>query len=64
VSLGRLPGIASNLLADRLGHLEEVGLVRRERLPPPTPAIIDQLTERGRALETAILERGGEEALA
>jgi DNA-binding HxlR family transcriptional regulator len=53
-----LPGIASNLLADRLEQLEETGLVRRERLPPPAPATVYHLTERGRALETAIIELG------
>ncbi len=53
-----LPGIASNLLADRLEHLERIGLVRRERLPPPAPATVYELTERGHGLETAILELG------
>jgi DNA-binding HxlR family transcriptional regulator/putative sterol carrier protein len=53
-----LPGIASNLLADRIGHLEAIGLVRRERLPPPAPATVYELTERGRGLETAIVELG------
>jgi len=53
-----LPGIASNLLADRLEHLQETGLVVRERLPPPTPATVYHLTERGRALESAIIELG------
>jgi DNA-binding HxlR family transcriptional regulator/putative sterol carrier protein len=53
-----LPGIASNLLADRLEHLEQSGVVRRERLPPPTPATVYRLTERGRALETTIIELG------
>jgi DNA-binding HxlR family transcriptional regulator/putative sterol carrier protein len=53
-----LPGIASNLLADRLGQLEATGIVRRERLPPPAPATVYHLTERGGALETAIIELG------
>jgi DNA-binding HxlR family transcriptional regulator len=53
-----LPGIASNLLADRLDHLEEAGLVGREQLPPPAPAIVYRLTERGQGLETAIIELG------
>ena len=30
-----LPGIATNLLAERLRHLEEVGVLRREMAPPP-----------------------------
>jgi len=53
-----LPGIASNLLADRLGQLEDTGLVRRERLPPPAPATVYHLTQRGCTLETAIIELG------
>jgi DNA-binding HxlR family transcriptional regulator/putative sterol carrier protein len=53
-----LPGIATNLLAERLAHLEQIGLVRRERVQPPTPAVIYELTERGRALETPIVELG------
>jgi DNA-binding HxlR family transcriptional regulator len=53
-----LPGIASNLLADRLGQLEATGIVRRERLPPPVPATVYHLTERGNALEPAIIELG------
>jgi DNA-binding HxlR family transcriptional regulator/putative sterol carrier protein len=53
-----LPGIATNLLADRLEHLVRVGVVGRERLQPPTPAVIYRLTERGRGLETPIIELG------
>ena len=53
-----LPGIATNLLAERLQHLEEIGVVRRERRPPPTAATVYELTERGRGLETAIIELG------
>jgi DNA-binding HxlR family transcriptional regulator/putative sterol carrier protein len=53
-----LPGVATNLLADRLDHLEQNGVVYRERLPPPAPSLVYRLTERGRALETAIVELG------
>ena len=34
----QLPGIATNLLADRLRELEDAGLVDREELPPPVVA--------------------------
>ena len=44
-----LPGIASNLLSDRLRMLEESGLVRREAAPPPVATTLFQLTERGQA---------------
>ena len=30
-----LPGIATNLLADRLRELEEAGIIQREDAPPP-----------------------------
>jgi len=53
-----LPGIATNLLADRLRDLESAGLVSREEAPPPIATALFRLTERGRALEAAILELG------
>ena len=58
-----LPGIASNLLSDRLKSLEESGLVRREAAPPPVATTLFHLTERGRATEPvlAALARWGTE---
>lgn len=53
-----LPGIATNLLADRLRELESGDIVCREEAPPPIATTLFQLTERGRALEKAILELG------
>src|ERR1700687_4834036 len=53
-----LPGIATNLLAERLGELEEAGLVSRREAPPPIATTLFQLTERGRELEPAVLELG------
>jgi DNA-binding HxlR family transcriptional regulator len=53
-----LPGIATNLLAERLRELEDAGLVAREEAPPPIAATLYRLTPRGRALEPAILELG------
>jgi DNA-binding HxlR family transcriptional regulator len=49
-----LPGIASNLLADRLRQLEDVGLVRREDAPPPVAATLFRLTEAGTELEPVL----------
>src|SRR5262245_382317 len=49
-----LPGIATNLLADRLRELETAGIVEREEAPPPVAATLFSLTERGRALEPVI----------
>jgi len=53
-----LPGIATNLLADRLRDLERDGIVSREEAAPPVATALFRLTERGRALESAILELG------
>ncbi len=42
-----LPGIATNLLADRLRELEEVGLIDRTELPPPVARTVYTLSEEG-----------------
>ena len=43
----QLPGIATNLLADRLRELENAGLVDREELPPPVARTVYTLSETG-----------------
>jgi DNA-binding HxlR family transcriptional regulator len=45
-----LPGIATNLLADRLRDLEGVGVVRRVDAPPPVATTVYELTSRGSEL--------------
>ncbi len=50
-----LPGIASNLLSDRLRSLEMSGLVWREAAPPPVATTLFHLTERGRAAEAVVV---------
>ncbi|HZC92259.1 MAG TPA: helix-turn-helix domain-containing protein [Mycobacterium sp.] len=42
-----LPGIATNLLADRLRELEEAGLICRNELPPPVARTVYTLSEEG-----------------
>jgi DNA-binding HxlR family transcriptional regulator len=42
-----LPGIATNLLADRLRALEQEGIVVREEAPPPIATTLFRLTPRG-----------------
>jgi len=42
-----LPGIATNLLADRLRELEESGLVVRSELPPPAARTVYTLSDEG-----------------
>ncbi len=53
-----LPGIATNLLADRLRDMEKAGLLRREEAPPPVATTLFHLTERGRALNPILEELG------
>jgi DNA-binding HxlR family transcriptional regulator len=45
-----LPGIATNLLSERIRELESAGLIRRENAPPPVAATVFQLTEAGEQL--------------
>jgi DNA-binding HxlR family transcriptional regulator len=45
-----LPGIATNLLSDRIRELESAGLIRREDAPPPIAATLFHLTEAGAEL--------------
>lgn len=49
-----LPGIASNLLAERLREMEKAGLVRREEAPPPVATTLFHLTQRGLELRPAL----------
>ncbi|MGI8562181.1 MAG: winged helix-turn-helix transcriptional regulator [Candidatus Dormibacter sp.] len=53
-----LPGIATNLLAARLRHLEEVGVITRELAPPPVATTLFRLTPRGEALVPVLRELG------
>lgn len=53
-----LPGIPTNLLADRLREMTEGDLVRREVAPGPGAVAVYTLTSRGEALEAVIGELG------
>ena len=53
-----LPGVATNLLADRIRELEAAGLVRREEAPPPVATTLVHLTETGAALEPVLKALG------
>jgi DNA-binding HxlR family transcriptional regulator len=53
-----LPGIATNLLVNRLRELEVAGIVSREEAPPPIATTLFQLTSRGRDLESAVHQLG------
>jgi DNA-binding HxlR family transcriptional regulator len=56
--LDGLPGIGTNLLADRLKELEASGLIERTVLPPPAGSTVYQLTETGQALESVMTALG------
>jgi DNA-binding HxlR family transcriptional regulator len=49
-----LPGLATDLLTERLRRLEDGGVLRRRELPPPAAVTVYELTERGRDLEPAL----------
>jgi len=53
-----LPGIATNLLADRLRQLEEQGVIARESAPPPVATTLFRLTPRGEALRPVLMALG------
>lgn len=53
-----LPGIATNLLADRLREMELAGLVAREAAPPPVATTLFRLTPRGQELEAVVAALG------
>lgn len=51
-----LPGVATNLLAERLRGLQDHGVVRAAAVPPPATGSAYELTERGRDLEGVVRE--------
>src|ERR1051325_8060010 len=53
-----LPGIATNLLAERLRELEAAGLIRREEAAPPVATTLFRLTEAGAGLAPALAALG------
>ncbi len=51
-----LPGIATNLLADRLRALEQADLIYRTEMPPPIARTVYQLTDAGWRKFTPVLQ--------
>ena len=49
-----LPGIGTNILASRLKDLEEVGVIRKRKLPPPAASTVYELTEYGAELNESL----------
>jgi DNA-binding HxlR family transcriptional regulator len=56
--VGGLPGISTNLLAERLKFLEQQELLHRRVLPPPAGSTVYELTALGQTLEPTLLELG------
>jgi DNA-binding HxlR family transcriptional regulator len=52
--LDRLEGCSTNILAARLRGLEEDGIVRRRKLPPPAASNVYELTDSGRELQPVL----------
>ncbi len=50
-----LPGLGTNLLADRLRHLEGIGVIEHRHLPPPVASAVYELTEFGQNLEEIVV---------
>ena len=53
--MGGLPGVGRGLLAERLRHLTDHGVVRQRILEPPAASKVYELTERGERLGDALL---------
>src|SRR5687768_4246220 len=55
---GDLPGISANVLTQRLTELEERGLVRRAKLPPPASVQVYEATQWGLEAEPIVQALG------
>jgi DNA-binding HxlR family transcriptional regulator len=53
-----LPHIGPDVLAQRLRELEQDGVIRRAKLPPPAGSRVYELTEWGQKLEPVVLGLG------
>ena len=53
-----LPNASTNILAERLRDLEEAGVIRKRKLPPPSPATVYELTGWGEELEPIVTRLG------
>jgi len=50
-----MPSVSPNVLSQRLRELEQIGVVRRRKLPPPAGAWVYELTDWGQDLEPVII---------
>ncbi len=56
--LARLPGIATNVLSERLRRLQDVDVVTQRTLAPPASSAVYELTQRGRELQPVVISLG------
>ncbi|MEM7033892.1 MAG: helix-turn-helix domain-containing protein [Chloroflexota bacterium] len=50
-----LPGISTNILTERLNHLEQKGIIQMRYLPPPAASNVYELTEYGQGLRPVLV---------
>ncbi|HET7051807.1 MAG TPA: helix-turn-helix domain-containing protein [Solirubrobacteraceae bacterium] len=53
-----LPHLSADVLSQRLRELEQVGVVRRSKLPPPAGSRVYELTDWGKQLEPVVISLG------
>src|SRR5271167_1726439 len=53
-----MPNLSPDVLSQRLRELEQAGVLRRDRLPPPIASQVYELTDWGRELEPVVLGLG------
>ena len=53
-----LPNASPNVLSERLRELEQAGVVKRDKLPPPASAHVYELTDWGHELEETVISLG------
>ena len=53
-----MPNLTPDVLSQRLRELEQAGVLRRDKLPPPIASQVYELTDWGRELEPVVLGLG------
>lgn len=53
-----LPGIATNMLANRLSEMQDAKIIAKRELPPPAASTVYELTDAGRDLAPVLVELG------
>jgi DNA-binding HxlR family transcriptional regulator len=53
-----LPNASPNVISERLRELEQAGVIKRDKLPPPASSRVYELTDWGRELEDIVVLLG------